>query len=76
MGFRTNVLFVAHTDTDPWSVSFTRQQTDTQTDRNFALARKRCLTLPIRAEYIYSVASHASRPDRVLILRNFRKALK
>jgi hypothetical protein len=36
----------------------------------------KCLTLPVRAEYIYSAASHASRPDGVLILRDFRKVVK
>jgi hypothetical protein len=35
-----------------------------------------CLTLSVRTEYIYSVASHASRPDRVLILRNFHNVVK
>jgi hypothetical protein len=36
----------------------------------------RILTLSVRAQYIYSAASHASRPDGALILRNFCKAVK
>jgi hypothetical protein len=35
-----------------------------------------CLTLSVRTEYIYSVASDASRPDRVLILRDIYKVVK
>jgi hypothetical protein len=34
------------------------------------------LTLSVRAEYMYSVASHVSCPDGVLILRDFHKVLK
>jgi hypothetical protein len=34
------------------------------------------LTLSVRAEYIYSAASHTSRPDRELMLRDFRKVVK
>jgi hypothetical protein len=34
------------------------------------------LTLSVCAEYIYSVASHASCPDVVLILRDFHKVVK
>jgi hypothetical protein len=35
-----------------------------------------CLTLSVPAEYMYSTASHASRPDGVLVLRNFQKVVK
>jgi hypothetical protein len=34
------------------------------------------LTHSARAEYMYSAASHASRPDGVLVLRNFHKVVK
>jgi hypothetical protein len=34
------------------------------------------LTLSVRAEYIYSATSHASRRDEVLILCDFRKVVK
>jgi hypothetical protein len=34
------------------------------------------LTLSVCAEYIYSTASHANRPDGVLILRNLHKVVK
>jgi hypothetical protein len=34
------------------------------------------LTLSVPAEYMYSVASHASHPDGVLVLRNFHKVVK
>jgi hypothetical protein len=36
----------------------------------------RILTHSVRAQYIHCAASHASRPNRVLILRNFHKAVK
>jgi hypothetical protein len=38
--------------------------------------KSRDLTPFVRAEYIYSTASHASRPDRVLILCDFHKVVK
>jgi hypothetical protein len=34
------------------------------------------LTISASAEYIYSAASHARRPDGVLILRDFHKVVK
>jgi hypothetical protein len=34
------------------------------------------LTLLVPAEYMYSAASHASRPDGVLVLRDFQKVVK
>jgi hypothetical protein len=38
---------------------------------------RRCvLTLSVHMEYMYSAVSHASCPDKVLILRDFRKVLK
>jgi hypothetical protein len=40
------------------------------------LGLKTVLTLYVRTEYIYSAASHASRPDGVLILRDFHKVVK
>lgn len=40
LGFTNNVLFVAHTDTHWWSISFTDQQTDTQVDLYFCSCKK------------------------------------
>jgi hypothetical protein len=34
------------------------------------------LTLSVPAEYMYFAASHASHPDGVLVLRDFRKVVK
>jgi hypothetical protein len=34
------------------------------------------LTLSVPAEYMYSAASHASRPDGVLVLRDFHNVVK
>jgi hypothetical protein len=58
-----------------------RLLTDLQSVNSLALnLPKYCfavsLTLYVRTECIYSAASHASHPDGVLILRDFRKVLK
>jgi hypothetical protein len=62
-------------ETGKWPKDFTGGRCTREIKFRTAMA-KAALTLSVRAEYMYSMASCASCPDGVLVLHNFHKVVK